>query len=252
MFSLYLGPLEYEKIKDLGVGLDRVMDFGWAFIRPSSKGVLFALKSMHEYIPNYGFVLIVFSFLVKILVYPLTKKSYQSTAAMQVLQPEISALKEKYKNNSQKLNQATMKLYKERGVNPLGGCLPMLLQRPLLFALFVVFRTTIELRSEPFVWWIKDLSSPDAIFDLPFTVPVYGSQVAVLPVFMVVSMFIQQKMMSAARQQPQQKTMQYFMTGFFFLIFNSFPSGLNLYYTLFNILTIAQQKLLPSVSASED
>ena len=252
MFSLYLGPLEYEKIKDLGVGLDRVMDFGWAFIRPISKGVLFTLKRMHEYIPNYGFVLIVFSFLVKILVYPLTKKSYQSTAAMQVLQPEISALKEKYKNNSQKLNQATMKLYKERGVNPLGGCLPMLLQMPLLFALFIVFRTTIELRLEPFVWWIKDLSSPDAIFDLPFTVPVYGSQVAVLPVFMVVSMFIQQKMMSGGIQQPQQKTMQYFMTGFFFLIFNSFPSGLNLYYTLFNILTIAQQKLIPPAAASED
>jgi len=251
-FSLYLGPLEYEKIKDLGVGLDRVMDFGWAFIRPISKGVLFALKGMHEYIPNYGFVLIVFSFLIKIIVYPLTKKSYQSTSAMQVIQPEINALKEKYKNNSQKLNQATMKLYKERGVNPLGGCLPMMLQMPLLFALFVVFRTTIELRLEPFVWWIKDLSSPDAIFDLPFTVPVYGSQVAVLPVFMVVSMFVQQKLMSGGIQQPQQKTMQYFMTGFFFLIFNSFPSGLNLYYTLFNILTIAQQKLLPSVAASED
>ena len=252
VFSLYLGPLEYEKIKGLGVGLDQVMDFGWAFIRPISKGVLFALKSMHEYIPNYGLVLIIFSFLIKILVYPLTKKSYQSTAAMQVLQPEIAALREKYKNNSQKLNQATMKLYKERGVNPLGGCLPMLLQMPLLFALFVVFRTTIELRAEPFVWWIKDLSAPDTIFDLPFTVPVYGSQVAVLPMLMVVSMFIQQKLMSGGIQQPQQKTMQYFMTGFFFLIFNSFPSGLNLYYTLFNVLTIAQQKFVPTVSSTSE
>ena len=249
VFSLYLGPLEYEKIKSIGVGLEQVMDFGWAFIRPISKGVLIALKSMHEYIPNYGFVLIVFSFLIKILVYPLTKKSYQSTAAMQVVQPEINALREKYKNNSQKLNQATMKLYKERGVNPLGGCFPMLLQMPLLFALFIVFRTTIELRSEPFIWWIKDLSAPDTIFELPFTVPVYGSQVAVLPILMVVSMFIQQKMMTGGVQQPQQKTMQYFMTGFFFLIFNSFPSGLNLYYTLFNVLTIAQQKLIPPVSS---
>ena len=251
MFSLYLGPLEYERIKELGVGLERIMDFGWAFIRPISKGVLFALKGMHEYIPNYGFVLIVFSFLIKILVYPLTKKSYQSTAAMQVVQPEINALREKYKNNSQKLNQATMKLYKERGVNPLGGCLPMLLQMPLLFALFIVFRTTIELRSEPFIWWIKDLSSPDAIFNLPFHIPIYGSQVAVLPVLMVVSMFVQQKMMSGGIQQPQQKTIQYFMTGFFFLIFNSFPSGLNLYYTLFNVLTIAQQKFIPPVPAAE-
>ena len=145
-----------------------------------------------------------------------------------------------------------MKLYKERGVNPLGGCLPMLLQMPLLFALFVVFRTTIELRAEPFVWWIKDLSAPDTIFDLPFTIPIYGSQVAVLPMLMVVSMFIQQKLMSGGIQQPQQKTMQYFMTGFFFLIFNSFPSGLNLYYTLFNVLTIAQQKFVPAASSTSE
>jgi YidC/Oxa1 family membrane protein insertase len=208
--------------------------------------VLFVLKKLHEFIPNYGYVLIVFSIAVKLLVYPLTKKSYQSTAAMQQIQPEVAALKEKHSSNPQKLNQATMKLYKEKGVNPLGGCLPMLLQMPLLFALFQVFRTTIELRAEPFVWWIKDLSAPDAVFTLPFSVPIYGSHVAILPILMVVSMFIQQRMMSGgAAQQPQQKTMQYFMTGFFFLMFNSFPSGLNLYYTLFNVLTIAQQKLIP-------
>ena len=245
-FLLYLGPLEYERIKSLNVQLDEVMDFGWAFIRPISKGVLYSLTKMHYYIPNYGYVLILFSFLVKILVFPLTKKSYQSTSAMQKIQPQVNALREKHKNNPQKLNQATMQLYKEKGVNPLGGCLPMLLQMPLLFALFVVFRTTIELRNEPFVFWIKDLSSPDVIFSLPFTIPIYGSHVAFLPVLMVISTFIQQKMMSGGAQQPQQKMMQYFMTVFFFLIFNSFPSGLNLYYTLFNILTIAQQKLIPS------
>ena len=244
--SLYLGPLEYEKIKAINRGLELVMNFGWGVIRPISKGVLFVLKKLHEFIPNYGYVLILFSFAVKLLVYPLTKKSYQSTAAMQQLQPEIAALKEKHGSNPQKLNQATMKLYKEKGVNPLGGCLPMLLQMPLLFALFQVFRTTIELRAEPFIWWIKDLSAPDAVFTLPFSIPIYGSHVAILPILMVVSMFIQQRMMSGgAAQQPQQKTMQYFMTGFFFLMFNSFPSGLNLYYTLFNVLTIAQQKLIP-------
>ena len=244
-FRVYIGPLEYDRIKALNVQLESIMDFGWSFIRPISKGVLFALKKMHETIPNYGFVLIVFAFLIKALVYPLTKKSYQSTAAMQAIQPEVNALKEKHKSNPQKLNQATMELYKAKGVNPLGGCLPMLLQMPLLFALFVVFRTTIELRSEPFVWWIKDLSAPDAIFTLPFSVPIYGSHVAVLPILMVISMFIQQKMMTGPAQQPQQKTMQYFMTAFFFLMFNTFPSGLNLYYTLFNVLTIAQQKLIP-------
>ncbi len=245
-FTLYHGPLEYEKIKSLNVGLDAVMDFGWSFIRPISKGVLFTLKRMHDYIPNYGVVLIVFSLLVKVLVFPLTKKSYQSTSAMQEIQPEVNKLREKYKNNPQKLNQATMQLYKTKGVNPLGGCLPMLLQMPLLFALFQVFRTTIELRNEPFVWWIKDLSSPDVIIDLPFAIPLYGDHVAFLPILMALSTYVQQKMMTGGIQQPQQKMMQNFMMVFFFLIFNNFPSGLNLYYTLFNVLTIAQQKLIPN------
>ena len=245
-FTLYLGPLEYEKVKALDVELDEIMDFGWSFIRPISKAVLFSLKRMHDYIPNYGVVLIVFSILVKVLVFPLTKKSYQSTSAMQEIQPEVNRLREKYKNNPQKLNQATMQLYKTKGVNPLGGCLPMFLQMPLLLALFQVFRTTIELRNEPFIWWIKDLSSPDVIVNLPFTIPLYGSHIAFLPILMALSTYAQQKMMSGSIQQPQQKMMQNFMMVFFFLIFNNFPSGLNLYYTLFNILTIAQQKLLPS------
>ena len=144
-----------------------------------------------------------------------------------------------------------MELYKKRGVNPLGGCLPMLLQMPLLFALFIVFRTTIELRAKPFVWWITDLSAPDKILDLPFEIPIYGAHVAALPILMVVSMFIQQKMMAGPSQQQQQKMMQYMMSFFFFFIFNSFPSGLNLYYTLFNILTIAQQKLIPPETTKE-
>ena len=251
-FELYIGPLEYSRIKSLGRDLESIMDFGWAFVRPISKAVLYTLTKMHVYIPNYGFILIIFSVLIKLIVYPLTKKSYQSTAAMQKIQPELTSIRDKYKNNPQKLNQAQMQLYKKRGVNPLGGCLPMLIQMPLLFALFVVFRTTIELRAEPFIWWIKDLSTPDAVINLPFHIPIYGSHVAILPVFMVVSMFIQQKMMSGgAMQQPQQKTMQYFMTGFFFLMFNSFPSGLNLYYTLFNVLTILQQKLVPNTDSTE-
>ena len=244
-FSFYLGPLEYERIKKLGVGLESTMDFGWAIIRPISKGVLWALKSMHSYIPNYGIVLIVFSILVKLAVYPLTKKSYESTRAMQALTPELNKLKEKYKNNQQKLQQAQMELYKKRGVNPFGTCLPMLLQMPLLFALFTVFRSTIELRGEPFIWWIRDLSAPDIIFYLPFKIPLYGNYVCALPILMALSMFAQQKMMmtGGTAQQEQQKLMQYFMMGFFFLIFNGFPSGLNLYYTLFNLLTIVQQKL---------
>ena len=245
--SLYLGPLEYDRVKNLNANLEAIMNFGWTIIRPISKGVLWTLKSMHHYIPNYGIILIIFSIMVKLIVYPLTKKSYQSTTAMQALQPEINNLKEKYKNNPTKLNQATMELYKKKGVNPLGSCLPMLLQMPLLIALFTVFRSTIELRGEPFVFWINDLSAPDIIFNLPFKIPIYGDYVCALPIIMALSMYAQQKMMMVeGANQEQQKLMQYFMMGFFFLLFNSFPSGLNLYYTLFNVLTIAQQKLTGS------
>ena len=170
---------------------------------------------------------------------------------MQALTPELNKLKEKYKNNQQKLQKAQMELYKKKGVNPFGSCLPMLLQMPLLFALFTVFRSTIELRGEPFIWWIKDLSAPDIIFYLPFKIPLYGNYVCALPLLMALSMYAQQKMMqpnnAAGPQANQQKMMQYFMMGLFFLIFNSFPSGLNLYYTLFNILTIAQQKLTKKI-----
>ena len=252
--SLYLGPLEYERVKSLGVNLELVMDFGWAIIRPISKSVLWVLKTMHTVIPNYGIILIIFSILVKLLVYPLTKKSYQSMQAMRSIQPEMNALREKYKNNATKLNQATMELYKKKGVNPLGSCFPMLLQMPLLFALFTVFRSTIELRGEPFIFWIKDLSAPDVLFYLPFKIPLYGDYVCALPILMALSMYAQQKMMqpdgAPGLQAEQQKIMQYFMMAFFFLLFNGFPSGLNLYYTLFNILTIAQQKLTKNEKAA--
>ena len=241
--SLYLGPLEYKRIKDLDVGLSSLMNFGIAPIRPISKGVLWLLKFLHQFIPNYGVVLVLFSILIKILVYPLTKKSYQSTKEMQAIQPLVAELKEKHKKDPTKLNKATMALYKEHGVNPLGGCLPLLLQMPLLFALFQVFRSTIELRNAPFIFWINDLSSPDIIYHLPFSLPVYGGHIAVLPLVMGVTMFLQQKMMPT-QASGQQKFMSYFMTGFFILLFNNFPSGLNLYYTLFNVFTILQQKFL--------
>jgi len=241
--SLYFGPLEYKRIKDLDVGLSSLMNFGIAPIRPISKGVLWLLKFLHQFIPNYGVVLVLFSILIKILVYPLTKKSYQSTKEMQAIQPLVAELKEKHKKDPTKLNKATMALYKEHGVNPLGGCLPLLLQMPLLFALFQVFRSTIELRNAPFVFWINDLSSPDIIYHLPFSLPVYGGHIAVLPLVMGVTMFLQQKMMPT-QASGQQKFMSYFMTGFFILLFNNFPSGLNLYYTLFNVFTILQQKFL--------
>tara|TARA_B100000315_G_scaffold103207_2_gene94592 strand:+ start:3794 stop:5518 length:1725 start_codon:yes stop_codon:yes gene_type:complete len=248
--SIYLGPLEYETVKKINKGIPSIMNFGFSLIRPISLGVLWLLRSFHVWIPNYGLVLILFSVLVKIVVFPLTKKSYQSSKEMQALQPEIAKLKEKYKNNPQKLNKATMGLYKERGVNPLGGCLPILIQMPLLISLFQVFRSTIELRGAHFVGWITDLSAPDVVFRLPFSVPLYGDGVAILPLIMGVTMFIQQKMMPT-QASGQQVFMSYFMTGFFVLLFNGFPSGLNLYYTLFNVLTILQQKYLTPVAPTK-
>ena len=248
--ALYLGPLEYNRIKNLGNDLDQIMNFGWAFIRPISKGVHWVLLFLHNYIPNYGYVLLLFSVLIKILVYPLTNKSLNSTRKMQAIQPLLNELREKHKNDQKKFAQAQMDLFKEHGVNPLSGCVPVLLQMPLLFALFTVFRSSIELRGAPFILWIKDLSRPDIVLDLGINIPLYGSGVAILPLLMGVTMFLQMKSAPTGQGPAQQKFMMYFMNGFFVLIFNQFPSGLVLYYTLFNVLTIAQQKYLTSQQES--
>ena len=239
--KIYIGPLSKDLLTEADEKLDNIMSFGAAIIKPISKLVLWLFKYLYKIIPNYGFVLIIFSILIKILLHPLTVKSTQSMKAMHNLQPLINDLKEKYKDDAQKLNQATMKLYGEHGVNPMGGCLPLLFQMPILFALFTVFRTTIELRHAPFIFWITDLSAPDAMFHLPFTIPFYGEYVNFLPMVMVVSQIFMQKM-SGQTQTAQQKQMALMMPVMFFFIFNNFPSGLVLYYTLFNILTIVQQQ----------
>jgi YidC/Oxa1 family membrane protein insertase len=245
-FSVYIGPLDYDIVKGFGVGLERMMNLGWRIIQPFSILVLKTFTFLHKFIPNYGLVIIIFSILVKVVLHPLTKKSYQSMREMQELQPKMAEIREKYAKDAQRMNAEMMKLYKEHGVNPLGGCLPMLLQMPLLYALFIVFRSTIELRHANFVWWIKDLSAPDTIFKLPFSIPLYGDLVNVLPIVMGATMLIQQAM---TMKDPKQKFLVYFMPIFFALIFNSFPSGLNLYYTLFNLFSILQQKYLTTAPA---
>ncbi|MDZ7372976.1 MAG: membrane protein insertase YidC [candidate division KSB1 bacterium] len=239
---VYLGPLDYSIVRRYGADLERMMDFGWSVIRPISKGILILFRWFHRLVPNYGVVLIIFSLLVKIVVYPLTRKSYVSMKQMQLLQPRLAELKEKYGNDPQRLNRETMKLYREYGINPMSGCLPLLLQFPLLYALFIVFRSTIELRGAKFVGWMKDLSQPDTVLELPFSLPLYGRGVCVLPIVMGITMFVQQKMTVT---DPKQKAMVYVMPIFFVLLFNTFPSGLNLYYTLFNVLSIVQQKVIP-------
>jgi len=242
-YKIYLGPLEYNTLKKYGENMKDFMDFGMSFIKPFSLGILVVFKWMHKFIPNYGIVILIFSILIKILVYPLTHKSYESMQKMQSIQPKLKELQEKYKNDPKKLNSATMEMYKKEGVNPMGGCLPMLIQMPLLFGLFIIFRTTIELRGQGFVFWITDLSAPDTIYTFPggFALPLYGNSVNILPLVMGVTMFFQQKMTVT---DPKQKMMVYFMPIFLTLLFNSFPAGLNLYYALFNFLTIVQQKYL--------
>ncbi len=244
--TIYLGPQNYKLLQNTGVDLEDAMNWGIKVIRPISKYIIltsltFLHKPFNLFTVNYGVVLILFAFLVRFVTGPLTKKSYRSTKKMQAIQPKIKAVQAKYKGDPQRMNREVMALYKKHGVNPVGGCLPMLIQMPLLFALFVVFRNTIEFRGAEFIFWIKDLSQPDIIYQLPFSIPIYGSGVAILPLFMGITMFFQQRL-SMATMEKSQKPMMYMMTGFFFLLFNQFPSGLNLYYAVYNILNIIQQR----------
>ena len=157
---------------------------------------------------------------------------------MQALAPEINKIKEKYKNDPQKMSRAQMELYKSSGANPMGGCLPMLIQMPILVSVFSIFRSKIEFRGAPFFGWIDDLSVPDTLTELG------GFPINILPVLMGSTMFIQQKMMAAPNADANQKTMMYVMNAFFLFIFYNFPSGLNLYYFVFNLLSIIQQKYM--------
>lgn len=240
--TAYFGPLEYESLKSYNIKLENLLSFGPAYIiRPLSKFVLWSIKLLHQFIPNYGIVIILFSIFVKIILHPLTKKSYQSMKEMSKLQPLMAEIREKYGKDPQRMNAEVMKLYKEHGVNPLGGCLPMILQLPLLWALFTVFRSTIEFRGAYFVGWIKDLSGPDTLLTLPFL----NIPLNILPLFMGITMFLQQK---ATASDPKQKAMVYIMPGVLTFFFYNFPSGLNLYYALFNLLSIIQQKFIPSAA----
>ncbi len=244
-FRLYIGPLEYDILKSKGKNYQAMFEFGsflgLKFItRPISEYVLLPLfKFLHRYIPNYGWVIIVFSFILKFALYPLTRQSYKSMKRMSQLQPKIAELKEKYKGDQQKIQKETMKLYSTYGVNPAGGCLPMLLQMPILFALFTFFNVAIEIRQEPFIFWITNLSAPDVIYELPFNLPLFGIKaITGLAPLLGITMFFQQKM---SVKDPSQKAMVYIMPFVFTFMFMGFSSGLNLYYFMFNLLSIGQQ-----------
>lgn len=244
-FTIYIGPVDYDLLSELDKSLRSVINFGGFFglkfiVRPIAEFVLLPLfKFLHGFIPNYGIVIIVFSLIIKIVVYPLTKTSYKSMKKMQALQPKITELKEKYKDDAQKLNKETMKLYSTYGVNPMGGCLPILLQMPIFIALWGLFQAAIDLRQQPFAWWIQDLSRPDVIYDLGFKLPLFGIQeISGLAILMGLTTFIQQKM---TMKDPKQAALVYIMPVMLTILFMTFPSGLNLYYFMFNLFSIAQQ-----------
>jgi len=254
-FRLYIGPLEYDILKSKGNSYEEIFEFGsflgLKFItRPISEYLLLPLfKFLHRFIPNYGWVIIVFSFILKFALYPLTRQSYKSMKRMSQLQPKIAELKEKHKGDQQKIQKETMKLYSTYGVNPAGGCLPMLLQMPILFALFTFFNVAIEIRHEPFIFWITNLSAPDVIYNLPFKLPLLGiSAITGLAPLLGITMFFQQKM---TVKDPSQKAMVYMMPFMFTFMFMGFSSGLNLYYFMFNLLSIGQQYFINTQKGDE-
>jgi YidC/Oxa1 family membrane protein insertase len=246
--DVYLGPLDYQQLKTIGRGLEKNVDIGFdhfKIFKPVSVAILWSMVWLHKIIPNYGIVIILISVLTKILFYRLTHKSFKSMRDMQLLQPKLQALKEKHKDDRQKLSQETMKVYKEAGVNPLGGCLPMVFQMPVFIALFSVLRNTIEIRQAPFFSWINDLSQQDVLFGLPFSLPMIGSAVSVLPILMGASMFMQSKIggsiagPSSTTTQP--KAFVYMLPVVFTLLFYRMPSGLVLYWLVNTVMSVAQQ-----------
>jgi len=233
-FAVYVGPQEYSRLARIGHSLEDINPYGWVFrpvIRPFSIWIVQLLLWMHDALSlAYGWVLILFGLAVRVLLWPLNQKAMRSSVAMQAIQPELKALQERLKNDPQKQQQEMFKLYKEHGVNPLGGCLPMLIPMPVLFALFFVFANTIEFRGVPFLW-LPDLSRADPLF--------------IIPIVMGLSMFAVSRIgQIGVPPNPQAKMMLYVMPVMFTVLFLRFSSGLNLYYAVSNIASIPQQWLI--------
>jgi YidC/Oxa1 family membrane protein insertase len=239
-FMILLTPLDYNILKSYAIDLEKTLRFSLDFIvRPIAQYVILpVLFFMHSIIPSWGIVIMLFALLMKIVLNPLTKTQMNSMKKMSQINPKITAIREKHKDDPVKANQQIMKIYKDEKINPAGGCLPMLIQLPILYALFGVFNSTIELRHAGFLW-IKDLAAPDVIMHLPFKLPIFGiDQISGLALLMGITMFIQQKMTVT---DPKQKALVYIMPVMLTLLFFSFPAGLNLYYFMFNVFTISYQ-----------
>jgi YidC/Oxa1 family membrane protein insertase len=234
--KLYFGPKQTDVLRSLNVHAEKIIDFGWFDIiaKPLIVGMTYSNKLTH----NYGIDIILLTILIKIIFYPLTVKSSKSMKNMQKLQPQVAKLKEKYKDDKQRLNQEMMDLYKKQGVNPMGGCLPMIIQIPVFFALYKALSSAIELRHAPFMFWINDLSAPEDLFS--FAILGYTLPIRILPLIMGVTQVIQQKM-TPTSVDPMQEKMMLFMPIFFTFLFWGFPAGLVLYWLVNNVISIGQQ-----------
>ncbi len=224
-YSLYLGPKDYSLLKAQNLGLENAIDFG-DWLKWLAIPLLVVLKFLYGYVHNYGIAIIILTILIKLIFWPLGNKSYKSMKEMQKLQPLMLSLREKYKDDKARLSQETMALYKAHKVNPMGGCLPMIVQIPVFFGLYKALLYAIELRHSPFFWWIQDLSAKD---------PYY-----ITPIVMGATMFIQQKM-TPTGADPMQAKIMLFMPIIFTFMFLNFPSGLVIYWLFNNIISIGQQ-----------
>lgn len=238
-YHVYYGPKKLEMLKTIGFNLDRAVNFGWFDV--IAKPTLWLLNLLYDYCRNYGIAIILVTVLFKAAFWPISQKGMKSMKNMQKLQPKMVKIKEKYKNDPTRMNQEVMNLYKTYKVNPLGGCLPMVLQIPVFFALYKVLLQSIELRHAPFMLWISDLSAPDRLW-LGFDIPYLGG-LPVLTLLMGASMFFQQKLSPTTADPTQAKIMQFLPVIFTFMFLN-FASGLVLYWFINNLLSILQQVLI--------
>lgn len=239
-FTLYAGPSDFDNLSALN--LDGSLNFG--FFGWIGLFLLKVLKFSFKLLHNWGVAIILLTLLINFILYPLTLKSLKAMREMQALQPKVAALREECKNNPQKLNKEVMELYKRHKVNPLGGCLPMLLQMPVFFALYQTLTRSVELKGARFLW-IRDLSAPDAAFKLPFSIPFLGNYLNILPILMLVLMALQQKLSSgSAYKDEQQRMMAVMMPIMFGIIFYNLPSGLVLYWVTNTLIMVFVQALL--------
>jgi YidC/Oxa1 family membrane protein insertase len=243
-FRFYIGPKEYDRLKSYDLNLEKTVDLGWSWIAPLSLLFLKLLQWSNRLTGNYGVDILILSVVLKVVMIPLTQWSLRSTKSMQLLQPKIAELKEKYKGEPEKLNAETFALYKKYKINPVSGCIPLLLQMPIFIALFNALRYTVELYGAKFVWWITDLSQADALFRLPFVIPLLNTdKFAVLPLLMIVAMVVQNMVSTkgTSGKKGEQQKMMTFLPIIFGFIFYTMPAGLVLYWLVNTVLTVVQQ-----------